>query len=143
MTGIRTIELTGDPLVDGLLWDSLWDGVVTFGFPDSADDFPDGYGNGEPDQGFFAISQVQQAVVRYVLGQVEALTNLEFSYAGAQTADLSFAQSSLPPTAYADSPAGGGDVWFGSANDYRSPRVGDLAYVTHFHEIGHALGLKH
>nr|MDQ4087551.1 M10 family metallopeptidase C-terminal domain-containing protein [Pseudomonadota bacterium] len=142
MATAKDMALSGDPLIDGIMGDSLWEGVVSYGFPDAASDYPAGYGD-EPSNDFFPISQDQQRVIRTVVAQVEAFTNLSFQYAGAQTADLAFAQSSLPPTAYAYSPGSGGDVWFGTASDYRSPRVGDYAYQTHFHEIGHALGLKH
>ena len=36
----------------------------------------------------------------------------------------------------------GGDVWFDTAS-FNAPRVGTNAYQTFYHEIGHALGLKH
>ena len=47
-------------------------------------------------------------------------------------------------TAYAWSPGtgNGGDIWFNTTS-YNAPVLGTYAYQTFFHEIGHALGLKH
>ncbi|MAU96063.1 MAG: hypothetical protein CMP81_09275 [Fulvimarina sp.] len=37
-----------------------------------------------------------------------------------------------------------GDVFFGTnGSQYRDPRVGNFAWATHIHELGHAFGLKH
>lgn len=42
----------------------------------------------------------------------------------------------------------GGDVWFGkrfagTSLDYRTPALGNFAYHSMLHELGHAMGLKH
>jgi len=137
---VTTQPATGNRDIDGLLSGSRWSGTVTFGFPDSASDYPAGYGD-EPANGFFSVSYYQQETIRYIFSLVEAYTNLTFSYAGTVTADISFGQTSLADTAYAYYPSSGGDVWFG--DDFRNPRVGDYAFLTHLHEIGHALGLSH
>ncbi|QNM83881.1 pre-peptidase C-terminal domain-containing protein [Sphingomonas sabuli] len=134
---------TGRPEIDGILWGLRWSGgTVTYAFPDSASDFPAGYGD-EPTTDFFPVSVYQQEVVRYVFGLIESYTNLTFSYTGTNTGDLMFGQTSLAPTAYAYYPGdgNGGDIWFG--DDFRNPRMGDYAFLTHLHEIGHALGLSH
>ena len=57
------------------------------------------------------------------------------------------------PTAYAYFPdnsvnGSGGDVWYGTAyagtpDDLRAPVLGNYAYFTHIHELGHSMGLKH
>ena len=139
-----TVQLpTGRVEIDGILSGVRWSGpTVSYGFPDSASDYPAGYGD-EPSNGFFATSVYQQDVVRYAFSLIESYTNLAFTYAGATVADVAFGQTSLATTAYAIFPGDGrsGDVWFG--NDFRNPRVGDYAFLTHLHEIGHALGLKH
>jgi serralysin len=70
------------------------------------------------------------------------------------TGDIRLGESTdANPTAYAYYPnnnanGNGGDVWFGTAyagtsNDYRNPVMGNYAYHTHIHELGHAMGLKH
>ncbi|QIB33341.1 M10 family metallopeptidase [Ancylobacter pratisalsi] len=84
------------------------------------------------------------------ISEVGGLGNGEGSGEG----DIRLAESTRAnPTAYAYLPntaasGSGGDVWFGTTyagtvNDYRDPVLGTYAYVTHIHEIGHALGLKH
>nr|WP_255617915.1 M10 family metallopeptidase [Aurantimonas sp. VKM B-3413] len=55
--------------------------------------------------------------------------------------------SGANPTAFAyyPGPDNGGDAFFGTdaTNGYDAPAVGNYAWVTFLHEIGHALGLKH
>ena len=139
---IETVTPTGRAELDAMFGGTRWVGPVTYGFPDSASDFAAGYGD-EPTSGFFAVSSFQQATIRDILSMVESYTNLTFTYAGQVDADIAFGQTSLADTAYASLPgtARGGDVWFG--DDFRNPRIGDYAFQTHLHEIGHALGLKH
>lgn len=67
----------------------------------------------------------------------------------ANNADVRLAMSSTREpsntTAYARNPGVGatdGDVWF-NPTDHNAPTLGTYAYQTFFHEIGHALGLKH
>ena len=66
---------------------------------------------------------------------------------GSGGADIMIAQSpTANPTAYGYYPGNlpaDGDVWFGNNFDYRSPVLGSYEYVSHLHEVGHALGLKH
>jgi serralysin len=50
-----------------------------------------------------------------------------------------------PGTAFGMYPGSGvqaGDIWF-NRGDYNTPQLGNFAYVSYLHEIGHALGLKH
>jgi serralysin len=73
-------------------------------------------------------------------------TNLTIQYAGTGDADIRIAQSSeANPTAHAYYPGAneGGDIWFGTSYNYRNPKLGDYYHLTHIHELGHALGLKH
>jgi serralysin len=78
------------------------------------------------------------------------VSNLTFRETGGSStpsADLRFAQSDAPSTAWAYFPttdATGGDVWVNnSSRNYASPAKGNYAYLTIVHEIGHALGLEH
>jgi hypothetical protein len=77
--------------------------------------------------------------------QVVGFTSLTIAFAGTNGADIRLAQSSASnPTAYAYYPGSneGGDVWFGTSYNYTNPKLGDYYYLTHIHELGHALGLK-
>mgnify|MGYP006191002985 CR=1 FL=1 len=92
----------------------------------------------------------QQAAARSALSQFAAVANisfLEIAETSTQHADLRFAESDKPSTAWAYYPttrAEGGDAWFNnSKNYYDAPAKGNYAYTSFIHEIGHALGLKH
>ncbi len=148
MAGIKYVSATGNADIDGLLSGVAWTGTVTYSFPDSANDYSSGYGYGEPRaSGFGSISSKQKAVVHTIMDQVKAYTNLDLQYAGTNGADIKIAQSSeANPTAYAYYPGNyeeGGDIWFGTNYNFRSPTPGTYQYHAHLHEIGHALGLKH
>jgi serralysin len=144
-TGVAS-GTTGDSNIDGLLSGYKWDGPVTYSFPDSASDYP-GYGANEPTSaGFGQVSAAQQTAAHATMAMVVGYTNLSITYAGTNGADIRIAQSSAAnPTAYAYLPGAnrGGDVWFGTNYDYSNPKLGDYYYLTHIHELGHALGLKH
>ena len=152
----KTITSSGDTLIDGVLSGYAWDGgSITYAFPTQASDYS--Y-SGERDNGFATISAMQQNAALYAMEQsfgnagndgfsIEGFTNANFSAGANGTATLRFAQStSANPTAYAYYPSTGpkgGDTWFGTQFDYRSPVAGDYAWHTMLHELGHALGLKH
>jgi Ca2+-binding RTX toxin-like protein len=163
MATTTTIAPTGNQDTDGLLYGRKWSGTVTYSFPDSTSDYTSStgvstgllgttvnmnlYGGGElqaPD--FGQVSAAQQQAAHAAMGQVAAYTNLSIEYAGTDSADIRIAQSSMAnPTAYSYYPGSnaGGDVWFGTQTNYQNPVMGNYAYLTHLHEIGHALGLKH
>jgi len=147
MATVGTVGATGNADIDGLLSGYRWNGVLTYSFPDSPSDYASGYGFGEPlAAGFGQVSAAQQAVVHATMAQVSNYTNLSIQYAGTNGADIRVAQSSeANPTAYAYYPSSneGGDVWFGTSYNYGNPKLGDYYYLTHVHELGHALGLKH
>ena len=77
---------------------------------------------------------------------IEGFTNLTISYTTAANANLRYAESSEPSTAWAYGPGSytpAGDIWFGAGQGYRSPTPGTYEWATLIHETGHAMGLKH
>ncbi|MCO6419079.1 hypothetical protein JYK14_23385 [Siccirubricoccus sp. KC 17139] len=153
-----SLSATHQDELDGLLYGRVWSGDLSFGFPDSIADYEPDYAGAEPHDGFAPVSAATQAVVRAaLLGTpgtatrvlqglgVAQLTALPIAEAGTEPADLRVAQSNAPTTSYGyyPGPGTGGDVWFGTVYDYRNPLLGNYAYLTTLHELGHALGLKH
>jgi Ca2+-binding RTX toxin-like protein len=137
---------TGNSNIDGLLSGYKWSGSITYSFPTSTSSYSSNYGNGETASGFSALSSTQQQLVHSIMGQITGFTGLSIQFAGTGTSDIRLALSSAAnPTAWAYYPGAnqGGDVWFGTSYNYTQPRTGDYSTLTHFHEIGHALGLKH
>jgi serralysin len=148
--------MSGDALIDGLISHYAWSGsALTYAFPSRPGDY--NY-SGEPDKGFRSVSNEQKAAARFVLDandgnaandgfSVEGLTDLDVSVGTQDKADIKIAESSAAnPTAYGYLPSTtqkGGDVWFGTSYNYRSPEPGNYSFLTMLHELGHALGLKH
>jgi serralysin len=153
------VSETGTRSLDALLSGTRWSGTITYSFPDSRSDYETGYA--EATDAFTQVSFAQRQAARFILDGhspysggpkmalmgVEGFTNASLSDSGFDGADIEIGQSaSANPTAYAYYPGNspyGGDVWFGDSYDYRSPEVGNYAFLTILHELGHALGLKH
>lgn len=102
--------------------------------------------------GFQAMNANQAAASSEVLSVIENYINIDFVQVGSSaSADMSFmqvARSSQNVVAHAWYPTGsqvGGDVFLNTAfwGYDTDPNYGDLVYQTLFHEVGHALGLKH
>lgn len=160
----RTTDLAADQGIDGLLY-RKWDTTtLTYSFPTSAvfydaDPARAGLQYGDsavsPGRNFMALSLAQQNAVRSAFALYSDVCGLAFTprteTAGSH-AVLRFGQSdrvNSVGTASGQFPgtAQGGDVWFTNktASDlkYTDPKVGNYAFVTFLHEIGHTLGLKH
>ncbi|MGE4150418.1 MAG: M10 family metallopeptidase C-terminal domain-containing protein, partial [Hyphomicrobiaceae bacterium] len=148
MPSSSNVPASGNQDIDGLLSGLKWDtNSLTYSFPDTASFY--GY-PGERDDNFEALNSTQIAAVQQILTLYTSVANLSFSMiTETETvhADLRFAMSDEPSTAWAYYPSAGewgGDSWYNNTSgDYDNPLRGTYAYHTFLHEIGHALGLKH
>jgi len=164
MSDIRFVGTSGDPLIDGLLFDDVvWAGpVVTFQFPTDPADYglPGQYGDtgdnlDEPYNRFVPFTADQQAMVREALAHVSELTLLSFEEVapGSGEGVLRFARTGAIDdagfTAWAYTPGTepeGGDVWVSHKTIFDAAfedSLGEAGYRVILHELGHALGLSH
>jgi hypothetical protein len=143
---------TGNVYIDGILMGTKWalPETLTFSFPADPTSYGTGYGSGETANGFKAFTVMQQNAERAVLQMYSSVANITFTEiteTSTQHADLRYAESNVPTTAWGYFPttsAMGGDVWLNnSSNRYNLPSKGNYAFDTLIHETGHALGLKH
>jgi serralysin len=151
MPALATYSLTGDPYIDGLLGDVKW-AVTSFTFsaPAHGSYYGSNYGQGEPYDNFAELNSKQHSTVEATLAMYASITNLTFTKiteTSSYNADLRFALSDKPSTAWAYFPSTapeGGDAWFNNSGGYYdNPVKGNYAYATFLHETGHALGLEH
>lgn len=146
--GALTVARTPDAYVNGLLGGSKWAATsITYSLPTEASHYE--YG-GEAQNNFRSANAMQAAAIDKALSMFEAVSGLDFTRiteTASNHADVRFANSDSPPTAWAYYPSAspqGGDVWFnGSNGNYSAPTVGNYAFHTVLHELGHAMGLKH
>ena len=150
-TKTTTNTANGDNNIDALIFRNRWESnQITFSFTDNfSDDYEDGYPNSDDhDSDFSALNTQQQTVMREWFKMYEDISNLEFfELTGVEDRDatIRISESSHPRTAYAYLPTAhvaGGDIWF-SRTLYDNPIMGNYAYHTSGHELGHALGLEH
>ena len=139
--------------IDGILWGTRWSGGrVTWSLPDSPGDYAADHQ--EPLNDFSPLNAAQITAARATLEaegpgrgfSVEGFTNLRTDYLGfgSGKGKITLANTSDPGTAYGYYPGEtpeGGDVFIGGTN--RTPKAGNLDWLTVQHELGHALGLKH
>jgi serralysin len=164
---------TGNPYIDGLLIGTKWNGSFTYSFPQSTSQYQSGYTGElstfnavtfqqrEATRAILSGTTFSDSTTNVMrLTSVNSFIAPSVSEAGGignglnGTGDIRLGESnSAAPTAYGYYPnnnanGNGGDVWFstnyaGTTNDYRNPYLGGYAYMTHIHELGHAMGLKH
>lgn len=158
----------GHSLVDGVLIGTRWTSSVNYSFPTDASPYVVGGYYADSVAGITAVSAQQMAAVRSImegtgLVSFESVCNISItevsSSSNSSVSDIMIAQcntfggSNLSTARVADFPGAliypyfptaAGDVWFGDdGNQYRSPVIGNYAWITHIHELGHAFGLKH
>lgn len=169
--GIRSVP-TGNPYIDGILYGTQWSGRITYSFPDAISDYGADYGHpvtgfsAVSKQQKDAIQSILEGKVTsgsapFTYGSFAQISNVQLALAAnpAGKSDIMIGQAdhidgANLPTAEVltfvgtTGKASDGDLWFGNDyagtfNDYRTPQLGTYAWLTHIHEIGHALGLSH
>jgi serralysin len=152
MPGTISVTASGNQDIDGLLYTQKWAvSSLSFSFPTSASFYSAGSApNGETTDNFGALNTTQQNYVRSALQQYSAVipvTFTEVTETASNHADLRFALSDAPSTAWAYFPTSasyGGDSWYNkSSGNYDNPVRGNYAAHTFLHEFGHAMGLEH
>jgi serralysin len=165
MPAVTFFNPTGDSLIDGILIGAKWTvPSLTYGFPTSVDQYEADYGFEL--ETFDVLSPAAQSAARNIFASIETFCGLTFTEItdpgegappgadnpGDATIRLAISEEAAS-TAYGyfpeDNVVGwGGDAWFSrdfafQANAFDTPVMGDFAYATYLHEIGHTLGLKH
>ena len=129
MPAISTVTPSGIPTVDYVDSGTKWAvNSLTYSFPTSASFYTGfngtGYGSGEENNGFKAFTAIQQAAVTSILGMYSSVANLTFTLiteTSTQSADIRYAESNLPSTAWGYYPTTspeGGDAWFNNSKGY-------------------------
>ena len=155
MPAISTVTPSGIPDVDFVDSGTKWAvSSLTYSFPTSASFYTGAngaaYGSSEELIGFKPFTALQQAATASIFNMYSSVANLTFTQiaeTSTQSADIRLAESNAPTTAWGYYPTTspeGGDAWFNNSSGlYNNPVVGDYAWLTIIHEIGHTVGLKH
>ena len=151
--GIRKISDSGRNNIDSLLSGYAWSSRnISYSFPTGGSSFIAQYSSSnEPLYGLQSLTTVQKSAARMALNEWASVADISFNEVlePGQSGIIRIAQSSVPVTAWGYFPSsseGGGDIWFGTQEDYTNPRwqsYANYAFSAFVHEIGHALGLKH
>jgi Ca2+-binding RTX toxin-like protein len=150
-----SVTASGDVNTDALLSGTRWSNLaVTYSFTDNyANDYEANYASSAVHSAsFLALNAQQQSVARAWIGaggiydNISGLAPIELTGASDRDATIRIAASDDPGTAYAYFPNGsfveGGDAWFNKTS-FNTPVIGNYAFHTFGHELGHALGLEH
>lgn len=158
---VESVGLSGDPLVNGLLYGVRYstdqNGAVeiSFSIPGASSTFSTnvnlGYGaaDSEVNSGWHPVTASQANVLRQALDDIERYTNASFtevSDTGAQAGTIRIAwtdyvdEETLAWAYYPISAPVAGDIWLISGTLSESDAYFE---TTIYHELGHALGLKH
>ncbi|HHG91042.1 MAG TPA: protease [Devosia sp.] len=166
----KSVSATGSQFVDGVLTTVAWgDATINYAFSQSSAAYSyAGTGIADLPANFNTISAAQETAIHFALNadsgpaasrgfSVEGFTKLgvdSLGNANSATAEIRFGETSsgsvgtarvgdFPGNYISSAVDDNGDVWFGTAINYRAPEAGNYSWHTHLHEIGHALGLKH
>ena len=166
----KAVLATNDPLIDGVLTNVAWgEASIDVAFSITPNQyFYNAAGLTDLLPTFNSVSVQQQTATLFALDKdngnsvddgfsVEGFTNLgvnnlgfvDSGYAEIRIAQTSFAGletamvGDFPGNDISGSFEDNGDVWFGTAYDYRNPIAGNYEWLTMIHELGHALGLSH
>jgi serralysin len=150
---------SGNSLIDGVLWGYKWPTTaLTYAFPSAAGAFQyslQGFGQFTPTAQAATIASLKMysdvSLLTFTAGADPSTANIRSGYATG--IDYTGGVNFQPPagtagTAEANPPdpefnqRQWGDNWY-NPNDFNSPKLGDYAFLTIVHELGHSLGLKH
>ena len=129
MPAVSSVSPTGTSYIDYVVSGTKWAvDDFTYSFPTSGSFYTGfgggSYGSGEQNMGFQAFNSVQQAATGAILSMYSAVANVTFTLiteTSSQHADLRYAESNLPSTAWGYYPSiapEGGDAWFNSSSGW-------------------------
>lgn len=157
-TAFTNITLSGDGLIDSLVYGTKWGGALgsgttlSYSFLSNSSYYAISYSFDNEYLNSYQLSSNQKTAVSQALDAWAAVANISFDRtfdSSLNTGDLRFggyAGMDADAAAWAYLPGNNpvaGDVWIGPATSDANPTPGSYDYLTFTHEIGHALGLKH